>query len=180
MTQKKHKKSEDTSADARISEAEKKAGAAETSPDTDHDLSDQLETCLRSCEEYKDRYLRALADYKNLEHRIEQERNHIAQRTMRSVGERILPVLDMLDQAEIFTQDPGLTLVKDTLKKSVHDMGISEIPLEGTVFDPHLAEVVSVEAGDTSDVIVKVLQKGYRMADVVLRHGKVIVSKSSA
>ena len=58
--------------------------------------------------------------------------------------------------------------------------GITEIPALGEQFDPNLHNAVQqVKVKDSSKVnmVVEVLQKGYRMGDRVIRHSVVTVAK---
>lgn len=129
-------------------------------------------------EEYKQAYLRALADYKNLEHRTNSERQRMRDSVKKNIIMDLLPVLDNMDQAAVFTQDPGLSMVSATFTQALSNLGVSEVELEGQPFDPEFAEAVEVVAGDQDNVVTKVVQKAYALNGQVVRHGKVTVSKT--
>jgi molecular chaperone GrpE len=129
--------------------------------------------------DFKDKYLRALADYKNLQRQIEDERKVIFAMTTAGVLERFLPVLDMLYQAEFFHQDEGMKMVKDQFIKIFEEMGMTEIDLLGKKFDPHLAEVVDTVDGKDTDTIVEVVKRGYMYAGKVIRVASVKVGKET-
>lgn len=130
-------------------------------------------------DEYKKQYLRALADYQNLEKRVRDERGEMMKIAQMNVISRFFPVLDIMSQAEIFIKDPGLQMVKDTFLKSLSETGVKEIELLGKEYDPHVAEVVDVVEGKDENIIVEVLQKGFEMNGKVLRPGMVKVSKKA-
>ncbi len=92
---------------------------------------------------------------------------------------QLFPVLDNLDQAEVFIKDPGLKMVKDSFLQSMNELGVTEIELLGKEYDPHNAEVVDVVEGEEDDIVVEVLKKGYEINTKVLRPGLVKVSKKS-
>ena len=139
----------------------------------------ELTQCKDECEQIKKQYLRALADYKNLEHRVEQERYRMRDAIKRELVERLLSILDNLDQAEVFNKDPGLQIVNKSFRQYLDEFGVSEIELLGTDFDPSKAEVVEAIEGKQDNIIIEVLQKAYKLNGTVIRHGKVKVSKKS-
>src|SRR5690606_39767859 len=88
-----------------------------------------------------------------------------------------LPVVDNLDQAEIFMSDPGLEMISSSFRQALKEMGVQEVELLGNEYDPHYSEVVEVVEGKQDNIIVEVLQKAYEMNGEVIRPGKVKVSK---
>lgn len=140
-------------------------------------LLTELETARAEAEENKKQYLRALADYHNLEKRVRDERIEIMKMAQGQVLSRLFPVLDNLRQAEVFVKDPGLKIVMDSFKQVLKEIGLQEIELLGKEYDPHVAEVVDVVEGEEDNIIVEVLSPGYEYNGKVLRAGQVRVSK---
>ncbi len=141
------------------------------------DVKSQLEEAQKQSEEFKGMYLRALADYKNLENRTRTEREQMRDVVKKQVIEQFFPVIDNLDQAEVFTKDPGLQMISKSFRQVLKNVGVTEIELLGTEYDPHKAEVVEVVEGDDDNIIVEVVQKGYMLNGTVIRPGLVKVSK---
>lgn len=127
--------------------------------------------------EFKNLYLRALADYKNLDQRVHSERAQMRDRMKMEFLMDMFPVLDTMEKAQIFTTDPGLKMVGDSFLKSFADMGVLEVTLLGKKYDPHTSEVIEVVDGEEDNVVVEVLQKAYEYSGQVIRPGKVKVSK---
>ncbi len=150
-----------------------------SSEDECAELRQQLEESRKQADQFKNQYLRALADYKNLEHRMDAMRSQMRENITRQVIEEFLPILDNIDQAEIFTKDPGLQMISNSFRQTLQRLGVSEIELIDTEFDPHTAEVVEVVEGNTDDIIVEILQKAYALNGTVIRPGRVKVSKVS-
>lgn len=142
-------------------------------------LQKELEEAKKQSEEFKAHYLRALADYKNLENRTRTEREQMRDSIKKQVIEYFFPVLDNLDQAEVFTKDPGLQMISKSFKQTLKDLGVQEVDLVGTEYDPHTAEAVEVVSGEQDDIIVEVLQKAYALNGTVIRPGRVKVSKTN-
>lgn len=141
------------------------------------DQNKQNEEINQEIEKYKNLYLRALADYKNLEHRMSQERQRMRLSAKRDIVYALFPVLDNLDQAEVFNQDPGLKMISTSFRKALEEMGVTELELIGTEYNPEYAEVVEVVEGKEDNIVVDIIQKVYQLDGQVIRPGKVRVSK---
>lgn len=125
--------------------------------------------------DYKDRYVRALADYKNLQRQVDEERKLIFAVATANVLEQILPTVDLLYKAEVFIKDPGMQMVKDQLLHVLKEFGLKEIELLGKPYDPHTAEVVGTIESEKEGEVLEVVRKGYMLADRVIRVGQVKV-----
>ena len=147
-----------------------------------HKKDEKVETELikakKEAENFKNKYLRALADYKNLENRFYQERQRLQEQIKKECVIKFLHFLDGLDQAEVFNKDPGLKMIANNFKSTLSELGVKEIELLGHEYDPHFAEAVEVVNGKHDDMIVEVLQKAYEINGQVIRPGRVKVSKS--
>jgi len=127
--------------------------------------------------EWKNKYLRALADYQNLEKRFLEEKEEIIKSANFQLIIKLLPFLDSLDKAEIFTKDQGLKIAKENLLKIFQETGLQEIEVLHKEYDPRLAEAVDMAAGEQDNLVVEVLRKGYQMNGKILRVAQVKVSK---
>ncbi len=143
------------------------------------DSQEKNEDYAKEIEQYKNLYLRALADYKNLEHRMNQERQRMRISVKKDMIYSLLPVLDNLDQAEVFNQDPGLKMISASFRKALEEMGVQELELLGNEFNPEYAEVVEVVEGKKDNIVIDIIQKAYQLEGQVIRPGKVRVSKKS-
>lgn len=130
-------------------------------------------------QELENQLKRALADYQNLERRVSQERQLLAQLTSVIVIEKFLPVLDNLENAQNHLNDEGLAMVLKQFQDVLASEGVTQIEAEGAQFDPNLHEAAEVTEGQEEGKIVKVLAKGYKIGDKVVRPAKVIVTKNN-
>lgn len=137
----------------------------------------EVERVKKERDDYKNSYLRALADYRNLEKRILEEKANFTKTANTQLVLKLLPFLDNLEKAEVFIKDQGLKLVKDNLTKVFIELGIEEIQILGKSFDPYLAEAVEVVDGDNDNIVVDVVRKGYKLDDRILRVAQVKVSR---
>lgn len=129
------------------------------------------------CDEYKNKYLRALADYQNLEKRIEESKKIFIQKANEGLLLKIIPFLDDLEKAEIFIKDANLKLIKENFIKTLKDEGVEEVDVLGKEFDPFLCEAVEMVQGDKENIVVEVVRKGYKFKGEILRVARVKVSK---
>lgn len=129
--------------------------------------------------DYKNKYLRALADYHNFEKRVSEEKQQIIKTANTQVILRLLPFLDHLEKAEVFVKDNGLKIVKDDFLKTLKELGLEELDVLGKPFDPHTCEALEVVAGEKDNVVAEVLRKGYKFQEKIIRVAQVKVSKKS-
>lgn len=143
----------------------------------DHKCKEDRELLQKQVEEYKSKYLRALADYQNYEKRMIDERQRIMRMAHMEVLIQLLPVFDNIDKAGIFYTDEGLKMVITQLKQILHNMGLKEIDIVGKEFDPYNAEAVELVPSDKENIVLEVLTKGYQYDGEMVRPAKVKVGK---
>ncbi|MBI1863517.1 nucleotide exchange factor GrpE [Candidatus Microgenomates bacterium] len=128
-------------------------------------------------DEYKNKYLRALADYQNFQKRARDDRDQTAKQATKFVLLRMLPFLDNLEKAETFVSDEGLKMIKDQFVAVLEKEGLKEIDVLDKEYDPYTAEAIDIVAGKKDNIVVEVLEKGYEFQGDILRPAKVKVSK---
>lgn len=133
-----------------------------------------------TAQQLQDRLKRALADYQNLEKRVEEERKLLSRLSASLLIEKLIPVLDNLENAQSHLKDEGLEIVIKQFKGILVSEGVEEIAAVGSQFNPHLHEAVEAQVGDQDNLVIKVIAKGYKIEDTVIRPAKVIISKKSA
>lgn len=137
--------------------------------------------------EVSDAYLRAKADAENARRRAEDEIAKARKYAVESFAESMLPVKDSLEAAIAIPDarpEQMLEGVHATLRQLVAALERNKVlqisPLAGTKFDPHQHQAISVvNAEQPPNTVVTVLQKGYLIADRVLRPALVTVTASS-
>ena len=131
-----------------------------------------------------DQYLRAQADVQNARRRAEDEIAKARKFAVEGFADSLLPVLDSLEAGlaipnvtmEQIREGSEATLRQ--LKSALERNKVVEIaPTAGTKFDPHHHQAISVvPAEQEANTVVNVLQKGYSIADRVLRPALVTVT----
>ncbi|MFZ4552906.1 MAG: nucleotide exchange factor GrpE [Aquabacterium sp.] len=138
--------------------------------------------------EVSDAYLRAKAEAENIRRRSEEEIAKARKFAVESFAECLLPVRDSLEAAlashaakpdtPVETVLEGVTATLRQLTAALERNKVLEInPEAGTKFDPHFHQAISmVPAEQEANTVVGVLQKGYSIAERVLRPALVTVA----
>jgi molecular chaperone GrpE len=134
--------------------------------------------------ELADQYLRAKADAENARRRAEDEITKARKFAVESFAESLLPVADSLE-AGLAIQDATAEQINEgaqaTLRQLIAALERNKViaidPEAGAKFDPHHHQAISVvPAEQEANTVVTVLQKGYLIAERVLRPALVTVS----
>ena len=147
-------------------------------------LQNELAELKAKSADLADQFLRAKADAENARRRAEEEVSKARKFGIESFAESLLPVCDSLDAAlaiqnataEQLREGSGATLrqLQSALERN-KVLAIS--PAAGEKFDPHFHQAISmVPAAQEANTVVSVLQKGYAIADRILRPALVTVA----
>jgi len=134
--------------------------------------------------EMADAYLRAKAEVENTRRRAEEEGAKARKYAIESFADSLLPVKDSLEAALTLPDatreqmQEGVHATLRLLATALERHRVQEInPPVATKFDPHQHQAISmVPAEQDSGTVVAVLQKGYLIADRVLRPALVTVA----
>ena len=151
---------------------------------------DPLEAALAEAAEYKDKYLRAHADFENSKRRLEKDKSNAVSYANESFAKDILAVMDSFENAlssmesaeessEVLTNmKEGVNLTFEQLKKILEKNSIKEVSCEGE-FDPEVHQAIMQVESENHEVgdVVQVMQKGYTIKDRILRPAMVSTCK---
>jgi len=129
---------------------------------------------------WKEKYIRALADYQNLEKRVREEQNQVRMFAGLVVIEKLLPVVDLLEKAQEHLKDQGLELALKELYLFFKAIGVAKIDVLGKLFDPYTMDCVEIVEDGEENKVVSVITPGYRMHEKLIRPAKVTVGKKSS
>jgi molecular chaperone GrpE len=124
----------------------------------------------------KDRLTRSLADYVNLEKRIERDRQLLSALATTQIISQVVEVVDDLNLAYSHLQDSGLKMAIDKFANILKSYGLEVIDAQGKEFDPKTMECISAVEGKP-DFVVSVERQGYLLNGTCLRPARVIVGK---
>ena len=151
-------------------------------------LQEEIEELKQKLAESEEKNLRIRAEYDNYRKRAAREAQNIREN---SRMDTILPILQVYDHfkmavnaaensddLEVLKQ--GMQMIQNEFKKSMENLGISEINAIGETFDPNKHEAIAKEPSEEDEnVIIKQWQAGYIMNGKLLRPATVVVSSGS-
>lgn len=128
---------------------------------------------------------RALADYQNLQRRVEEERHALSRFANQVLLLELLPIFEHLQQIVAFAPEAEkqsswfapLAMTVSQLQDVFKHEGVEEINPIGEMFNPNEHEAVDTVAGDEDNKVVTVLSRGYILRDKVIKEARVTVSK---
>jgi molecular chaperone GrpE len=135
--------------------------------------------------EQKNLYLHLAADFENFKRRSRQEGESRAATQKEALIHDLLPVVDNLERALASGVSPsslqfhqGVEMTLQQLLQLLRQHGIITDEIVGRPFDPHQQEAVSQghDPAQPDNVILTVLQRGYRRGEMVFRPAKVVVN----
>ena len=134
--------------------------------------------------ELADQFLRAKADAENARRRAEDDVSKARKFAVENFAESLLPVADSLE-AGLAIVDATVEQINEGAQATLRQLTaalernkvIAINPESGAKFDPHHHQAISVvPAEQEANTVVTVLQKGYLIADRVLRPALVTVA----
>jgi molecular chaperone GrpE len=128
--------------------------------------------------DWKDSYLRLLADFDNYKKRVTKEKEEIKSKTKVETLSSVLDLDNDIHIANKMIKDEkslsSIRILTDKIGKFLKMNGLEEIQTD--VYDSDLHEVISlVETG--KEEIVDVVSKGYIMNGKIIKYPKIILSK---
>ena len=154
--------------------------------------ADPLETALAEAAEYKDKYLRAHADFENSKRRLEKDKANAVSYANESFAKDILAAMDSFENALASIENTneenasevlenmkeGVNLTFEQLKKILEKNSIKEVDCSGE-FDHEVHQAIMQVESDEHEVgdVVQVMQKGYTIKDRILRPAMVSTCK---
>lgn len=159
---------------------------AEDIPELDEKEQKIMELEAKLAEE-ENRYLRLRADYDNMLRRNKLDREAAEKFRAQSLLTDLLQVLDNLERAlqvEVTTEEAtslykGVEMVYRQFLDATSKEGLEVIEAEGVAFDPNVHQAVMQEQDSEKEqgIVLRELQKGYKLKDRVLRPAMVSVNE---
>ena len=182
----------DEAEEVKAEEAEEKA-EGETAEEAEkeeakEDEAQKTEEDAKKAEEAEsERYMRLMAEFQNFRKRVAREKSDIHAYANEKIVGDLLPVLDNFERAldteggDLEAYAKGMQLIFEQLKKALENAGLEEIKAMDETFDPNVHNAVMTESLEEKEdgTVTKVLQKGYKLKDKVIRPSMVAVNKKS-
>ena len=180
---------ENTNSDASENQEETASEDTEKKQEEDDSLEVQLAKAQAQVEEYKDKYLRQLAEFDNYRRRVIKEKADLIKNGGEKVISAILPILDDFDRANetlgkmgegASAEKKGVELIIEKFVKILKQQGLEKMDVVGKPFDVDFHEAVAMVPGQPDELKGKVIDcvlAGYMLNEKVIRHAKVAIAQ---
>ena len=165
-------------------EAQAEEANGEETP-TEEEL-DPLVAAQNEAEQWKDKYIRLVAEFENYKKRTLKEKSELILNGSEKTVAAILPILDDFERATADkTEEPqaikeGYELIYKKFLKALETLGVNKIKTDNADFDVDYHEAIAMVPGmgdDKKGKVIDCVQTGYTLNDKVIRHAKVAVGQ---
>lgn len=138
--------------------------------------------------DFKDKYVRLLAEMENLRKRMQKEKQETVRFAIENAIGEFLPALDNFEKAlkfadqnseEVKNWASGFQMILSQIKDVLHNHGIVAYHSEGNSFDPNFHEAVEISESDEhpDGTILEEYSKGYKSTNRTIRPARVRVAR---
>lgn len=158
-------------------EGEAAPAAQATQPSGEPSVEEQLSATEAKLAEMHDAFMRAKADAENIRRRAQEDVSKAHKFAIESFAEAMVPVRDSLEMA-LKVESPTVDSIKEGVEMTLKQLTsafeknrlVEVMPVAGDKLDPNKHQAVAVVPADQeANTVVTVLQKGYMIADRLLR-----------
>ncbi|KAG6034083.1 hypothetical protein E4U41_006696 [Claviceps citrina] len=176
-------------------EGEERAGGE---PDALAELKKALETTEAEARDWKDKCMRTIADFRNLQDRTQREVKTAREFAIQNFAKDLVESVDNLDRAltmvpaeklaakdeasqDLINLYDGLKMTEGILMQTLTKHGLERLNPEGEKFNPneHEATFMAPQPDKENNLVFYVQQKGFKLNGRVLRAAKVGVVKNA-
>jgi len=151
----------------------------------EQELMKRIAELEKECAEWKDKYLRSIAEFENYRRRSNEEKADWIKMATQKFALEICEVADNFERAlKQVSEDKkddsfvkGMMMIADQLKKVMEKEGITKIDALGKPFDPVIHDALAhIPSEYEENTVAAIIQNGYMMYDKLLRPARVAVS----
>ncbi|MFM2170229.1 MAG: nucleotide exchange factor GrpE [Verrucomicrobiota bacterium] len=151
------------------------------------DTGDQAQAMAEEVARWRDLAVRTAADFDNFRKRVAREREEAVRFGNQDLLEQLIPILDNFEMGMMAAASDtssmiyiGMDMVRKQFNEFLTQQGVEEIVALHAAFDPNMHEAVSeeVSAKHAPGSVIRVLRRGFRLRDRLLRPANVVVAKA--
>lgn len=155
----------------------------------DNHLNEEIQRLTKEKAEAMEKILRLNAEMQNMSRRFNEEKANIYKYDGEKLVKDLLPILDNFERAINLDDDnlndelskflSGFKMIYTSMLSTLNAMGVTEIEAMGKEFDPNTMEAIMTTniMEEEQNVVIEVLQKGYKYHDKVIRVAMVKVNE---
>jgi molecular chaperone GrpE len=150
------------------------------------DIDKLIEKSLKA-DEYLDHLQRLKAEFENYRKRVSREKSELAAYLKQDLVLELIDVYDNLNRAVTASKNneensglkEGVEIIVNRFWAVLEKNGVSRIECEGQKFDPGIHEAMMVDKNNNFEdgIVTREIQAGYKLADRVIKPGKVSVNR---
>lgn len=151
----------------------------------------EVESLQEQLSDYKDKYMRQLAEMENMRKRLQKERQEMTQYAMSNLIADFLSPIDHMENALKHTENNsdevkhwalGFKMILNQFKDVLTSNNVKEMDSMGKAFDPNNHEAIEMIETDEypPGTIVEECLKGFKIGDKIIRPARVKVAKAPA
>lgn len=136
----------------------------------------------------KDKFLRLFAEFENYKKRTSKERMELFKTAGQDILSAMLPIVDDFDRALVEISKSGdenlvkgVELIYNKLMNTLKSKGLEKVEAaSGDAFDSEIHEAITQIPAPSDELkgkIIDVVEKGYKLADRIIRYPKVVVGQ---
>lgn len=153
----------------------------------EQEAGDQAQAMAEEVARWRDLAVRTAADFDNFRKRVAREREEAVRFGNQDLLEQLIPILDNFEMGMMAASSDtssmiyiGMDMVRKQFADFLSQQGVEEIMALNLAFDPNLHEAVSeeVSADVAPGTVLRVLRRGFRLRDRLLRPANVVVAKA--
>jgi molecular chaperone GrpE len=151
------------------------------------EAGDQAQAMAEEVARWRDLAVRTAADFDNFRKRVAREREEAVRFGNQDLLEQLIPILDNFEMGMMAASGDtssmiyiGMDMVRKQFNEFLTQQGVEEIVALHAAFDPNVHEAVSeeVSADHAPGIVIRVLRRGFRLRDRLLRPANVVVAKA--
>ncbi len=172
----------------KIEEVKEDVVDTEVKIETEPTVEEQIASLETEVKEWKDKYLRSMAEFENYRRRSIQEKSDWIKLSTEKLAMSVCDVLDNFERAlmqlkEDHKEDSvvkGFILIEQQLRQVLDKEGVKKIECLGKEFDPVYHEALAhIPSELEENIVAAIIQNGYTMHDKVVRPARVAVSNGN-
>ena len=152
----------------------------------EQEAGDQAQAMAEEVARWRDLAVRTAADFDNFRKRVAREREEAVRFGNQDLLEQLIPILDNFEMGMMAASSDtssmiyiGMDMVRKQFSEFLIQQGVEEIVALNLVFDPNIHEAVCEEESEAEPgTVVRVLRRGFRLRDRLLRPANVVVAKA--
>jgi molecular chaperone GrpE len=168
-----------------LNKEEEEVVIEEVGQDITSDWESQITDLNQQVEQWKDKYLRLMADFDNYRRQIALKQKDWAFQATENIILSICDVVDNFERAvsqlsDSLKEEPvvqGILHIEKQLSSLLEKEGVEKIEAINKDFDPNIHEAIAhIPSEMEEDKVVAVIQNGYKMKGKLIRAARVAVS----